>query len=223
MKTSQQWPTASLLRNTRGATYLFVMLAVVLIGISVTVAAKQWKTVVQREKEADLLARGIEIQNAIAAYSAQQKKGRVVPGEIYPLTLEELTTQPKPVLRKVYTDPLTGSDWEYVRDPNTGRIKGVKSKSTAEPIKQHDFPVALRHFEGLTSYNAWVFQYPNASTPQVPMTQPTAPGQPTTPGQPTPQAPSPAVPTTPGGPPATPPPPFPAVPPVPAGISPQTP
>ena len=168
----------------RGVTYLLVMLAVVLMGISVTVAAKQWKAVVQREKEADLLARGIEIQTALAVYSAQQKKGRVVPGEIYPLTLEELTKQPKPVLRKAYKDPITGGDWEYVRDP-AGRIKGVRSKSKAEPFKQKDFPPVLRHFDGLTSYNDWVFQYPNASTPQAPVAQHTTPAQQTTPVQPT--------------------------------------
>ncbi len=184
----------SIHQRQRGATYLLVMLAVVLMGISVSVAAKQWKAVVQREHEADLLARGIEIQTALAVYSAQQKKGRVVPGEIYPLTLEELTKQPKPVLRKAYKDPMTGDDWEYVRDP-TGRIKGVRSKSKAESFKQKDFPPVVRHFDGLTSYNDWVFQHPNASTPQVPV------GQPTAPGQPTPQAPSPPAPTpsAPGG------------------------
>src|SRR2546427_997331 len=188
-------------RGERGVTYLFVMLAVVLVGISVTVAAKQWKAVLQREKESDLLARGIEIQTALAVYSAQQKKGRVVPGEIYPLTLEELTKQPKPVLRKAYKDPMTGSDWEYVRDP-TGRIKGVRSKSKAEPFKQKDFPPVVRHFDGLTSYNDWVFQHPNASTPQAPVAQQTTTGPPTAPGQPAPPAPSPPAqtPSAPGSP-----------------------
>src|SRR3989442_4087857 len=136
-----------------GVTYLLVMLAVVLMGISASVAAKKWKAVVQREREAELLARGIEIQTALGAYSAQQKKGRVgFSGEIYPLTLEELTKQPKPALRKAYKDPITGDDWEYVRDP-TGRIKGVRSKSKAAPFKQKDFPPVDRHFYGLHSYN----------------------------------------------------------------------
>jgi len=165
------------------------MLAVVLMGISASVAAKQWKAVVQREREAELLARGIEIQAALATYSAQQKKGRVgFSGEIYPLTLEELTKQPKPALRKAYKDPITGEDWEYVRDP-TGRIQGVRSKSKAEPFKQRDFPPVLRHLEGLTSYYLWVFQYPNPSIPQTPTSQPTTPAQPTTPGQPIPPPP----------------------------------
>jgi type II secretory pathway pseudopilin PulG len=186
----------------RGVTYLLVMLAVALMGISVTVAAKQWKAVVQREQEAELLARGIEIQTALAVYSAQQKKGRVgFPGEIYPLTLEELTSQPKPVLRKAYKDPITGDDWEYVRDPATARIKGVRSKSKAEPFKQHGFPPTVRHFEGVTSYYLWVFQYPNASTPQ---TQPTPPGQPAPPAPATGLQPPPTGPSFPAPPSQTP-------------------
>jgi hypothetical protein len=72
------------------------MFAIVVMSISMMAVAKQWKTVGQREKEADLLPRGIEIQGAISNYSARQKKGRVIPGELYPLTLEELTKQPNP-------------------------------------------------------------------------------------------------------------------------------
>jgi type II secretory pathway pseudopilin PulG len=178
--------------NQKGATYLLLMLSIVLISIAVTAAAKQWKTVIQREKEADLLARGIEIQTAIALYSATKKRtgnvqptaavqgvtpggpaqGTVAGGELYPLTLEELTKLPKPFLRKAYQDPITGRDWEYVRDPTTGRIKGVRSPSKDIATKQHDFPAVVHHFEGLQLHHDWVFQHPSASaigTPQVPV------------------------------------------------------
>lgn len=200
VKTSS-WTRTAPLGNMRGVTYLALMLAIVLMGLSLTVVARQWKTVVQREHEAELLARGIEIQSALAFYSAAMKKGRVVPGEIYPQSLEELTKPPKPFLRKAYSDPITAGDWEYVRDP-TGRIKGVKSKSKEAPFKQHGFPPAIRHFEGLTSYNTWVFQHPSASTPQPSPAQPGTPGQPAVPGQPTaPGQPAiPGQPTTPGQP-----------------------
>ena len=66
--------------NERGVTYLMLMFAIVLIGIATTTAATQWKTTVQRELEIDLLAKGIEIQNALALYSATIKAGRVMPG-----------------------------------------------------------------------------------------------------------------------------------------------
>ena len=166
-----------LLSSQRGSAYLIFMFAVVVMSISITAAAKQWKTVVQREKEADLLARGMEIQAAIGAYSNAIKKGRIIPGEAYPLTLEELTKGPKPFLRKIYKDPMTGEDWDYIREAATGRIKGVRSRSKLAPIKQHQFPPAVFYFEGLAQYHDWVFQYPSASmlaTPQA------LPGEPPT-------------------------------------------
>jgi type II secretory pathway pseudopilin PulG len=165
----------------RGATYLLLMLAIVLIGIASSVGAKQWKIMVQRELEADLLAHGIEIQTALVAYSAAMKKGRGGMGEIYPLTLEELIKQPKPFLRKVYKDPMTGGDWDIVRDP-AGRIIGVRSRSKAAPIKQHNFPIVVRQFEGMTSYNDWIFRA-QPLTPGAPAgTSPAPPPSTTLPG-----------------------------------------
>ena len=154
--------------NERGVTYLMLMFAIVLIGIATTTAATQWKTTVQRELEIDLLAKGIEIQNALALYSATKKAGRVMPGEVYPQTLADLTRLPKPFLRKVYLDPIEHGEWEYLRAP-TGGIMGVRSKSRAKPFRQRNFPLAVRHFEGRTTYRDWIFQHPNpSSAPIVP-------------------------------------------------------
>ena len=149
--------------NERGVTYLFLMFAIVLIGISTTVGAKQWKAMVQRELEADLLYKGIEIQNALALYSATMKAGRVTATEVYPQSLAELTRLPKPYLRKAYADPMSHGDWEYLRSP-TGGIMGVRSKSRGTPFKKHDFPQVVRHLEGRATYHEWVFQHPNPST-----------------------------------------------------------
>lgn len=157
----------------RGFSYVVLMFAIVLIGLGMTVAARQWKVMVQRELEADLISKGIEIQNALAFYSAAMKAGRVVPGEVYPQTLAELTRLPKPFLRKVYGDPVGHGDWELVRAP-TGGIMGVRSKSKSKPIWQHNFPPAVRHFDGRKSYYDWVFQHPNPSMAFVGMAGPGA-------------------------------------------------
>lgn len=149
--------------NERGVTYLMLMFVIVLIGLATTAAVKQWKSVVQRELEADLLAKGIEIQNALALYSATVKAGRVMPGEVYPQTLADLTRLPKPYLRKVYLDPMGHGEWEFVRAP-AGGIMGVRSKSRAKPFRQRDFPPAVRHFEGRATYHDWVFQHPSPSS-----------------------------------------------------------
>ena len=175
----------SLREEERGFSYMMLMLAIVLIGLSMSVAARQWKTMVQRELEADLLAKGVEIQNAIALYSASMKAGRVMPGEFYPQTLADLTRPPRPFLRKVYLDPIGHGEWELLRAP-TGGIMGVRSKSRGKPVKQHDFPLAVRHFEGKPTYYDWVFQFPNPSmaalnpTGTQPFSGPV--GQSTTPG-----------------------------------------
>ena len=153
---------APLKRQEAGFSYLMVMVAITLMGIAMTTAARQWKTVVQRELEADLLAKGMEIQSALALYSASAKAGRVMPGDVYPQTLAELTKPPKPFLRKVYFDPVGHGEWELLRAP-TGGIMGVRSKSKLTPIKQGNFPLAVRHFEGKPTHYDWVFQYPNPS------------------------------------------------------------
>lgn len=174
-------------RSELGFSYVMLMFAVVLIGLTTSIAARQWKVIVQRELEADLLAKGIEIQNALALYSTTMKAGRVAPGEIYPSSLAELTRLPKPFLRKVYLDPIAHGEWELVRAP-TGGIMGVRSKSKAKPIRQREFPMAVRHFEGRPTYYDWVFQYPNPSSmsliPGVAQGAPAGPGVPAAPGQP---------------------------------------
>ncbi|MBM4127347.1 MAG: type II secretion system protein [Nitrospira sp.] len=196
---------ASLKQAERGFSYLMLMIAIVVMGIVMSVAARQWKVMVQRELEADLLTKGIEIQNALAFYSASMKAGRVMPGEVYPQTLADLTRQPKPFLRKVYGDPVGHGEWEVVRAP-TGGIMGVRSKSKSKPIRQQNFPLVVRHFQGKPTYYDWVFQHPSPSgsvvnplgTPLQPglMGQPTAPGAPAAPtppasGTPLPPAPPP--------------------------------
>ena len=153
-------------RNERGVTYLMLMFAIVLIGIATTAAAKQWKAIMQRELEADLLAKGIEIQTALALYSTTIKAGRVMPGEVYPQTLTDLTRLPKPFLRKVYLDPMGHGEWEYLRAP-TGGIMGVRSTSRVKPFRQRNFPPAVRHFEGRATYRDWVFQHPSPSSAPI--------------------------------------------------------
>lgn len=179
-----------------------LMMAIVVMGVAMSAAARQWKTMVQRELEADLLAKGIEIQNALALYSTSVKAGRVMPGEVYPQTLADLTKPPKPFLRKVYLDPVGHGEWELVRAP-TGGIMGVRSRSKSKPIKQSNFPLAVRHFERKPTHYDWVFQFPNPSmaalAPPGAQPLPAAPGQSIVPGgtmgsgSPSPSAASPPV------------------------------
>ncbi len=51
-----------------GVTYISLLLAIVLIGIATAALTPMWSTMVQREKEAELLFRLGEFRRAIARY-----------------------------------------------------------------------------------------------------------------------------------------------------------
>lgn len=153
----------------QGFTFLTVVFAIVLIGISLSVAGRQWRTIVQREKEEELLYRGNQIKHAVEAYY------RGTPGvSRYPSCgsegadcFKDLLGDPpnhkKRYLRKAYKDPMTNSDWILIKTPD-GRFVGVHSKSTKAPIKKANFPEEYKCFEQAESYTDWVFQFIPAPT-----------------------------------------------------------
>ena len=120
-----------------GVTYIGLMLAIVLIGIATAALTPMWSTMVQREKEAELLFRLREYRRAIAQY--RQDHGR------YPARLEDLLEdktqlQVRRYLRRIYPDPMTGkADWrlEFLVD-KTGTVSGIQdlhSRSEAESFR----------------------------------------------------------------------------------------
>jgi hypothetical protein len=72
-------------------------------------------------------------------------------------------------LRRLYPDPLTGSnEWGLVRAPDGG-IAGVHSLSTARPLKAAGFKLRDAEFEGAASYADWKFTHaPQAAQPAAP-------------------------------------------------------
>jgi type II secretory pathway pseudopilin PulG len=134
------------------------MFSVVVIGITLTMAMRQWKTEIRREKEAELLFRGDEIRRAIELYYLTARAGF----NAYPRKLEELVKDPnssatRRYLRRIYKDPITNEDFELVKEGDY--LKGVRSKSTARPLKTGNFPPEYQQFALKTSYRDWVFEY----------------------------------------------------------------
>ena len=146
----------SAIRNRNGFTYIALLAAIVIIGITLGSAAKSWQNVAQREKEEELLFRGNQYRLAIESYFNYQGRRQ------FPNTIDALLQDPqsttKKHLRKRYRDPITGEDFELVRDMFHGNtIKGVFSKSEKTPVKQAGFPEELKDFEGKTRYSEWQF------------------------------------------------------------------
>lgn len=148
-----------LLDDQRGSALLLVLLAVVVLGLGVGMAGSTWSSVVQRSKEQELFWRGDQVRKAIESFYNVKHGG--APG-LLPSSLEDLVKDPRSLqakrhLRKVYLDPMTGREFELIKEGQ--RIKGVKSSSTKKPFRQEGFPEEYSTFEGATSYDKWEFVF----------------------------------------------------------------
>jgi len=109
------------------------------------------------EKEKELLFIGGQFRKAINSYYESSPSG----AKIYPASLEDLLLDRrypniKRHLRKLYLDPVTGTpEWGLVKQQ--GRIVGIYSLSTSEPIKVAGFGADDQSFKGAASYRNWIF------------------------------------------------------------------
>jgi hypothetical protein len=161
-------------RPARGFAFLFTLLLVALLGVSLVVVSEVDSTLKRREQEQALLQIGHEFREALARYSAPppgvpaSATGLLAP---YPLKIDELlkdnrSARPRRHLRRLYADPITGKpDWGLVRQG--GRIVGIYSQSSARPIRQDGFDADDAAFKGARRYRDWVFLHP-ADRPLLP-------------------------------------------------------
>lgn len=112
----------------------------------------------KREKERELLFVGDQFRRALDQYSLHSPAG----SRRFPMSLEDLLKDPRTpntqrYLRKIYSDPITGSlEWGLVKGPND-EIYGIYSLSEEEPVKKHNFSSSDAGFEGKMKYAEWVF------------------------------------------------------------------
>ncbi len=92
-------------------------MAVAIMSIMMAVAVQTASFQMQREREAELIFRGEQYVEGIRLY--RQKFGR------YPMRLKELWEANPKVLRRAWTDPITGSDeWGLVFLGQEGQVVG---------------------------------------------------------------------------------------------------
>lgn len=141
-----------------GFTYLGLLFVVAIMGLAMALAAQVWETNIRREKERELLFVGKQLRQAIGSYYAEMPDGV----KRYPRRLEDLLQDNrfpgvKRHLRKLYRDPVTGSDeWGLVVS-DEGGIQGVYSLSSQVPLKRTGFDTADMGFENKLHYSEWQF------------------------------------------------------------------
>lgn len=149
----------------QGSVFMGMLVSVAIVAVLLMEAGTLWSSVLQREREAELLARGNEIKHAIGLYFEHAKH--------YPKTLDDLVLdRRRPTieryLRRVYIDPLTGkADWGLIPGP-ADTIMGVFSTANGTPFKQQGFPLEYQSFAGQGNYQGWQFMYmPGQSPPPI--------------------------------------------------------
>ncbi len=144
------------LANQAGVTYLFVMILVVVMSISLMGVTQQWSVIMKRDREAELLFRGTRIKEAIERYVADYDVKKAIRPNRWPRTLEELTKKnPKRYLQAAYTDPITGKDFDLIKIGE--ELHGVRSTST-------DVPYDQVNFKNVKTYQAIRFESTGAGT-----------------------------------------------------------
>src|SRR5215831_21388476 len=166
----------------RGFTYIGLLVAVVILGLLLTMASRVWTTTVQREREAQLLWVGHAYRHAIESY---YRHGGRYPDSLQQLLLDDRSPALLRHLRQLYPDPMTGeADWTLIPDVSGQRIIGVASRSQAPPIKRKGFELPDAALAETDSYAKWQFVYwpRRFGAPLSPDVVPSTPVDPSNPG-----------------------------------------
>jgi len=151
-------PQSSILGNSKGFTLMAVIMLVIIMGIMLTAIGQSWKTLMQREREEELLFRGLQFRDAIKRWYTPLPGQQVATPlrDIKDLLQDPRTATHVKYLRRYYSDPMTGREWRTISDPNIG-ITGVASTSQEKPFKMDNFPDEIQSFSGKTRYCDWEF------------------------------------------------------------------
>ena len=163
----------------QGFTYMSALLLILMMGTALAAVGQVWSTIGKRERELQLIWVGTQYAQALRSY---YRSGTGVAQ--YPESLDELLEDHRfpsiqRHIRRLYPDPMTGTeDWGLTKSID-GRITGVYSRSTQTPLKVANFPTQWQEFENMTSYGDWRFVAENAFQEST-NNRPGAPGTPAT-------------------------------------------
>jgi len=171
-------------RRDQGYAMAALLVALSIMAIMMTVTMPVWRQLSQREKEEELVFRGLQYARAIGLY--ERKYANAPPPSIDVLVQQHF-------LRKKYKDPITNDDFAPItavqaaaatatqqpgrtgstpaaRPPassaaaGTSRSTGSQGGVTGVASKSKD--TSIRIYNGRTHYNEWTFVYaPPAPTP----------------------------------------------------------
>jgi type II secretory pathway pseudopilin PulG len=147
----------------RGYTYVLLLFVMAIAAAGLGALGEHWLIAAQREREAELLFRGAEYGQALAAYRDATPPGQPAAPERLEDLLEDARTHPPGhLLRRLYTDPFSGQpDWDLKRNPQ-GRIEGLSSRSRHRALRHVGVPLAPDAEASAPTVGDWLFLPPAA-------------------------------------------------------------
>lgn len=104
-----------------------VVMLITVMSILVAVALPLWSTQVRRDKEEELISRGLQYAEAIRVF--QRRFGRL------PVKLDELMEVEPRSIRKLWDDPMTGErNWKLILDGQPGGRPQALDPTTGKPV-----------------------------------------------------------------------------------------
>jgi len=154
------------MRTDLGFTYLWLLFIIAAGATGLAALGQRSSTALQREREAELVFRGKQIQRAIGAYR-QHTPGaaKELPVSLQDLVDDRRGPTSRHHLRRVYDDPFTGQpDWVLITTDD-GRIRGVHSRAAVPAMRTLDLPSADAGAVPLVSDHRFVFDAAAAPSP----------------------------------------------------------
>jgi type II secretory pathway pseudopilin PulG len=144
-----------------GFAYVILLISIAVLAMGAASAVTAGAQLARRSSEEHLLYVGGEFEKALLSYA--RSSGNVGPKQLSDLLKDARVPGVRRHLRRLYEDPLTGSqDWGLKQDA-AGRIIGIFSLAPGKPIKQTGFDARHQSFEQAEIYSDWVFGLPYAS------------------------------------------------------------
>lgn len=118
--------TRRLRRPRQGYNLVILMVLVTVMNVLIAVAMPTWSKVMRREREKELIFRGLQYAEAIRVFQVRQ--GR------YPISLRELLEIEPRAIRQLWTDPLRDDAlWGLVLEQSAGRQVGGQDAQGRAP------------------------------------------------------------------------------------------
>jgi hypothetical protein len=144
----------------RGFTFVLLLIAIALLGLSGSLFLTYWSEVQRRQNEEELFRIGAEFAAAIKRYY-ESSPGSVkqLPRSLHQLVEDDRFVGVRRHVRRIHVDPVTRTaEWGIVRGRDGG-ILGVHSLSEKPPLHRKGLPASVRVMGSGDRYSQLSFVY----------------------------------------------------------------